>query len=252
MNRHFFSVIVMITIIASALTSCKKDGKDEEKDEITVTGNIKDLTKWEDVCVSYDGGKTFAATAPITWTSVPIVTGGNFSITLKKPDKTYPIKELISNAISGNVLNPNGIDLSILTNKALSYISDPEVIGCMASFYVRKGEETDTLSAADFSKITESTLSLMQYIYVAKSVNINGKLEEDIKGTVDIPDVGTTDVNVPVKLEFATNLTKGWNPTLLSMSKIKVEERNGFAITHKNGVASNATWMVDIYNKIPK
>jgi len=193
MKKSFY-FITLIAIVATVLTSCKKDEKDKNKDVFTVSGIIpSNYGAWSEVKLSYDFGNTWVATSQIS----------NWKFSIKPPTpeskNLEPVKDLIINYLLDMVKMPEIINIREIFNQSNAVnISDAGTKGTIAMFYVFENDEKKLLSLV-------SIPSVFQYLYADKKVDLTGVFEEIIE-------------EVAVKLTFDLKLNEGWNTMIVSMT----------------------------------
>ena len=213
MKRFSVNQLVIAALIVSAafVPSCDKDGDETETDTITVSGTLTgEYASWDNVSASFDGGETWAITSPIS--------NGKFSIELSVPDAKY--LELLS--------EEDFPDEIITSDKSAKVVE--------ASFYVRKGNESEWLSlyVVNISPTVRSSTEVL-YWYVDKNVNITGEFEV----TWEMEDTGEEITDVET---WDMKLIKGWNTAVY----IEAYEGNNNTFTIKtSAVPSNAVWMTE-------
>ncbi|MCL2301725.1 MAG: hypothetical protein FWC37_00500 [Lentimicrobiaceae bacterium] len=202
MNK-LFSLIVLTTLFAVTFTSCSKDD-DNKKVSGTITG---EHANWKEVSASFDNGATWAATAKIS--------KEKFSLKLPVPQAVY-----LTPVTYGM---PDEIE-----------ISDKSAKGTYATFFARKDNQATMLALMNYSyNITGLSMTMVQYMYVDKDVEVSGSYDENI----EIEGLGRLSMNMLLDIK----LKKGWN-TVISNANVLL---SGSAVTTvANGdVPSGVTWI---------
>jgi len=150
MKNLKLNYLIIVAILVSAIfTSCDKEDDDDSK---SVSGTIEGThASWDEVSVSFDDGKTKAATAKIS--------NGKFSIKLPVPNAAsfIPIESDM----------PPGVT-----------ISDKSAKVAPASFFVHKGSDKEEIGLMRLSLAT-GTLTMVGYVYVDKKVDVSGSFTEE-------------------------------------------------------------------------
>ena len=206
MNKQIFSFISLTILIVSMFTSCNKNDDDYE---YVVSGTIPS-GNWSEVSVSYDIGKTWAATVPVS----TVATLKQFKIKLPVPkSELKPITDSLLGILDivsayDNLALPN-VFKTILSNglSGLSDIITPSNENSKASVAVFYARNNDL--QAMIAQFSITTMSIVQYMYVDTDVNVNGKFDQIIE---------VEETSTPVKLEYSMQLKKGWNTVLVSIN----------------------------------
>ena len=210
----------MVALFSAIFISC-----DKEKG-FTVSGTIiGEGADWDNVSVTYEDPLIWLLEDrdPIWVASAPI-SNGKFSIELPTPEAKYlqPVTEGMPSPIEGM---PPQIKVSDKTAKgAAAQICALEI----AEINGGTLEGVATLVLGTFKAIPPS-MSIVQYMYVDKKVNITGTFDEMI-------------LDIPGKFTFDMKMKKGWNTVVLTTTM----SSTGITATYKTGaVPSDAVWTTE-------
>ena len=215
MNKHFFLSILMAALFAVAFTSCDK----ENVGEYLVSGTISgEHASWEKISASFDSGDTWASTTKIS--------KEKFKLKLPAPqtDHILPI-----GYASGFL--PDSLKISDLSAKT-----------AFVSFFARNEDQTAELTLMNYSySITGVSMTMVEYMYVDKNVNISGSYEiKEVVGAIE----------ASMKMLFDLKLKEGWN---IVVSNTKISMAGNVAVSVTTGeVPSGLTWSAStLFMKAP-
>jgi len=214
MNKSFFPFIVMIALFSAIFISCDKDKG------VTLSGTIiGEGSDWDKVSVTYEDPLSWDLedTWDPVWAATVPISNGKFSLELPTPEARY--------------FQPFTDDMLYSQFK----VSDKTAKGVAAYICAQITQETnggilEGIATLILAEVKQASITVVQYIYADKKVNISGTDETMYGGFGSV--------------EFNLKMKKGWNTVILS---IKASSNDELTMTYKTGnVPSGAVWMTGL------